>query len=63
MNGISPELTGAAIDVAMMKKQKDMIEQQGEAAVELIQSSGNVAPPPAQMVSPPGIGSLIDVYI
>ena len=62
MNGISPELTGAAMDVAVMKKQKEMIEQQGQAAVELIQSA-EAAPPPAQVASAPGLGSLIDVYI
>lgn len=63
MNGIRPELTGAAIDVAVMKKQKDMIEMQGEAAVELIDAAATAAQPPAQIASPPGIGSLIDVYI
>lgn len=63
MDGISPGLTGTAIDVAMMKKQKDVIEQQGDAALELIESAGTAAPPPARMASPPGIGSLIDVYI
>ena len=62
MNGISPEITGAAIDVAMMKKQKEMVEQQGQAALELIQSAEPPAQP-ARVATAPGLGSLIDVYI
>ena len=62
MNGISPELTGAAIDVAVMKKHKELVEQQGQAAVELIQSA-EAAQPPARVASSPGLGRMIDVYI
>ncbi|MBN2717246.1 MAG: putative motility protein [Deltaproteobacteria bacterium] len=62
MDRISPELTGAAMDVAVMKKQKEMIEQQGQAALELIQSA-EAPQQAARVASPPGLGSLIDVYI
>jgi hypothetical protein len=61
VNGISPEMTATAMDVAVMKKHKEVMEQQGEAAVQLIQSAE--APPPARVASPSGLGRLIDVYI
>ena len=60
---ISPEMTQMAINVAIAQKGKELIEQQGEAAVELIQSANVINPPPQATHSPPGIGSLIDTYI
>ncbi|MBN2530105.1 MAG: putative motility protein [Deltaproteobacteria bacterium] len=62
MNGISPEMTATAMDVAVMKKQKDVMEQQGQAAVELIQSA-QTAPEPVRVAATHGLGRLIDVYI
>jgi hypothetical protein len=60
---ISPELTQAAINVAIAKKGKEVIEQQGEAAVQLIQSADVTSSPRQAVHSPPGIGSMIDIYI
>lgn len=62
MNGVSSEMTGTAMDVAVMKKQKDIMQQQGQAAVDLIESA-EAPPAPVRVASAPGLGSLIDTYI
>ena len=65
-NTVSPQLTRAAIDVAVAKEGLDSIKQQGKASVELIESAGEAAQAARQEVarqSPPGIGSMIDFYV
>jgi len=57
---LSPELTQAAIDVAVARKGLDNMKEQGEAAVELIDSAAVAAPPVARSA---GKGTLVDVYM
>ena len=65
-NTISPQLTRAAIDVAVAKEGLDTLKQQGKAAVDLIESAGEAAQTaraaPVRQ-SPPGVGSMIDFYV
>jgi hypothetical protein len=58
---LSPELAQAAIDVAVARKGLDNMKEQGEAAVELIDSAVVASPPPVARSA--GKGTLIDVYM
>ena len=57
---LSPDLTQAAIDVAVARKGLDNMKEQGEAAVDLIDSAAVTAPATPRSA---GKGTLIDVYM
>ena len=53
-----------AVEVAVLKKGLDTEEMKGEAAVRLIEESGQaVAPTRVRPGGNPDLGNLIDVYI
>jgi hypothetical protein len=58
---VSPEMTRMAMDVAMTNKHKELIEQHGEAAVDLIESSQ--VDQQREIAALKGVGTLVDVYI
>ncbi|MBN2804321.1 MAG: putative motility protein [Deltaproteobacteria bacterium] len=62
-NTISPQNLGQAFQVAVARKQLDSISMEGEAAVKLIESSGQMATPKSNYTPPPGLGSMIDVHM
>ncbi len=57
---LSPDLTQAAIDVAVARKGLDNMKEQGEAAVDLIDAAAVTAP---NVPRSAGKGTLIDVYM
>jgi hypothetical protein len=66
MNSISNlkgEALATAIDVAVLKKGFDAQKIEGQAAVELIEESGDVAPPKRAAGQGPHLGQLIDIYV
>jgi len=53
-----------AVEIAVMRKGLDAVEMEGEAAVELIEQAGQIAPPRrARGGGHPDLGNLIDTYI
>jgi len=63
ISAVKGEALRQAVDVAVLREGLDTMEMQGEAAVELIESAGDViqeAPPPPQSLHS---GQLIDIYI
>ena len=62
-NTIDSQNLGQAFEVAVARKQLDVISMEGEAAVKLIDQSANVATPKGNYSAPLGLGSLIDVHM
>ncbi|MDJ0762195.1 MAG: putative motility protein [Myxococcota bacterium] len=59
---VSGEVLGQAIDVAVLRKGLDVMEANGEAAVELIESAGEVTQKAPPISKSPHLGQLVDFY-
>ncbi len=61
-NTIGSQNFSQAVQVAVARKQQDVLAMEGEAAIKLIDQSAQVASPKSAM-QPPGLGSLIDIHM
>ena len=66
IGSLKGEALHQAVEVAVLRKGLDAAEMEGEAAVKLIDQSGEVAASPPAKIRPgghPDLGNLIDTYI
>jgi len=63
VENLKGEALAQAIDVAVLRKGLDVVEAQGEAAVELIEQAGEVASQAPVRAHSAELGQLIDFYM
>ncbi len=63
VSAVKGEALRQAVDVAVLREGLDAMEMQGEAAVELIESAGDVVEEPPPVPQSLHSGQLIDIYV